>query len=89
MARRKDSDCSVTLEDKERELLETVKALGPGWHDRQSIAAYLAKNRLNPVEVTALELLVRAGKLEKEMQPTVQPHIHRWAYRVKETDVDS
>jgi hypothetical protein len=73
----------VAIEDKEHQMLEAVKALGPGWHDRLDIAAHLSKKRLNPVEATALDLLVTAGKLEKELQPGEQMHINRWVYRVK------
>jgi hypothetical protein len=72
------------IDDKEREMFNAVAALGPGWHDRLDIAAHLAKKRLNPVEATALDLLVRADRLEKQLQPGDQPHINRWVYRVKE-----
>jgi hypothetical protein len=73
----------VAIEDKEHEMMAAVKALGPGWHDRQDIADHMGKNRLNPAEVTVLDVLVMTGKLEKALQTGDQPHVNRWVYRIK------
>lgn len=73
----------VTIENKQVQLLEAMRALGDGWHDRQEIAAHLGKNKLNPSETTVLETLVASGKLDKELQPGQQAHVSRWVYRVK------
>src|SRR5258708_26801748 len=75
----------VTIEDKELEMLQALRQFGgTTWHDRQELAAALSKKRLNPVEIVALDLLVSAGKTEKELHVGNQPHVLRWVYRIKQ-----
>jgi hypothetical protein len=72
----------ATIEDTREALYKTLKALGPGWHDRQEIAAHVGKNRLNPVDTAALDLLVSDGRVEKVSQQAGRGNVTRWVYRV-------
>jgi hypothetical protein len=74
----------TTIEDKARELLDVLRALGPGWHERPAIAAKLGKAKLNAIEAATLDLLTSQGKIEQSKIPTRRPHILRSVYRIKE-----
>ncbi len=73
------------LDAKARRALQALKALGTGWHSRNTIAAKIGKSRLNPVEIIALDMLVSAGVIERSMRliPNM-PQINHWVYRAKE-----
>jgi hypothetical protein len=73
----------TTIEEKERQLVDVLKTLGPGWHERPAIAAALGKAQLNPVEVATLDLLTSQGQIEQSKIPTRRPHILRSVYRIK------
>ena len=72
------------IENKERILVDALRALGPGWHDRPAIAGRLGKTKLSAVEVATLDLLSSQGKIEQSTMATNRPHILRSVYRLKE-----
>jgi hypothetical protein len=68
-----------------RYLIDTLRGLGPGWHSRAELAAYLGKNRLNPAETATLDILAATGPLEREMRAVPErPHLNEYVYRIKE-----
>lgn len=75
----------LTIEDTAERLFDVLKSLGPGWHDRPAIAKVLGKNRLNPVDAAALDILVSAGRIERVSQPAGHGNVNRFVYRVKES----
>jgi hypothetical protein len=73
------------LDDKARRMLAALKALGKGWHSRADVAAQIGKNRLNPVEIVALDMLASAGQIDRAMKPKPDmPQVNQWVYRSKE-----
>lgn len=73
------------LDQTAREMLAALVELGPGWYSRRDVAAYLGKNKLNPVEIVTLDMLASIGKLERALRPTPsRPHINQWQYRIRE-----
>ena len=74
----------ATIDETKRALIDAIRTLGAGWHDRASIAGKLGKRVLNSNEVLLLDLMAQAGEIEKGMQPTKQPHIMRSVYKLKE-----
>lgn len=78
----------TTIEGKQRVMLKALRTLGADkWHDRNDLAKHFAKNRLNPVEVVALDLLEADGLVEKRMAQSRQPNVMRWEYRIKGGEV--
>jgi hypothetical protein len=71
------------LQGRTQDILAALKDMGPGWHSRADLAAHFSKNRLNPVEVAALDYLVAVGLIESELHPTSTQHINQWVYRIK------
>lgn len=74
----------LTIEETQETVFNALQALGRGWFSRAEIARQLNKNQLNPVESTALDLLVREGKLEKTSQPAGKGNVTKYVYKVKE-----
>jgi hypothetical protein len=74
----------VTIEDTAERLYSLLLKLGPGWHDRAELAKKLGKNKLNPVEAAALDLLASAGRVERVTQQAGTGNITRFVYQVKE-----
>lgn len=66
----------------EQELLTALRALGNGWHTRGHLADHLQKARLNPAEQILLERLVYSGQVEKRCEPSRNPHVLTFVYRV-------
>lgn len=71
------------LSDKERVILDALRACGSGWHDRKELAVALGKLQINPADMLILDLLADQGKIEKRLSPGTQEHINRWVYRLK------
>lgn len=65
------------------QLLEAIRALGPGWVTRSQIAAHIGKPKLSPIEVTRLETLIQMGVIEAERHEIEGPIPLRWEYRIK------
>lgn len=78
-----------TIEQREQEMLEVIKALGPGWHDRNAMAAHLGKKMLNPQQTMTLDLLASKGVIEKMQEATHREHIYHWLYRLPESSTDT
>ena len=63
------------------ELFDILVSMGPGWHDRESIAAAREKALLNVSEKAALKLLVDTGRIEQRLID-VNSFNRRLEYRV-------
>jgi hypothetical protein len=61
-----------------------LKAAGPGWHPRSTLARALNKARLSNGEVAALELLVMTGRVEMRRAEIDSPIPVRSEYRICE-----
>lgn len=44
----------------------------------------MGKNYPNASETTILDIMAESGEIEKQLQPTKQPHVMRVVYRIKE-----
>lgn len=73
----------MKLNDRENVILNALRQCGPGWHDRADLADALGKNKLNPAEITLLDVMADVGKIEKRFAPGKAEHINRWTYRLK------
>lgn len=66
-------------------LVEAMRGLGPGWHSRVEIAAYMGKNKLNPGELMVLdEMAVRGEIFERQLGPGPRESVFQWTYRIKD-----
>ncbi len=67
-------------------LFQALVALGPGWHTRREIAAYLKTKRVSGHAAVSLDLLIQDGRIEVERQDVIPPKgvEKRWIYRVKD-----
>ena len=65
-------------------MLESLNALGSGWHSRADLARQLNLRRLQQADAFALEYLVAQGLIQAERRPTHKPIRERWEYRVIE-----
>jgi hypothetical protein len=74
----------VTIEANEERLIEALGELGPGWHTRNDLAAQMDKRRLDPVLATLLEVLVRAGRIERKERRVPGRNLVEGQYRLKE-----
>ncbi len=74
---------TTTIEERDAILLNTLRKLGAGWHDRAEIAEALGKARLNAADVLVLDVLAREGVIEKGMAPTGLITVSKWQYRIK------
>lgn len=78
----------ATIEDTREKLYKALVTLGPGWHDRLSLARQIGKKTLNPVDIIALDTLTADGRIEKVSQQLPITgrggNFTRYVYRVKE-----
>lgn len=74
---------TTTVEERDAVLLNALRKLGAGWHDRRSIAKALGKTKLSPADTLALEVLQRQGVVEIGMAPTGLITVSKWQYRIK------
>ncbi len=77
----------ATIDETQERILNGLKSLGAGWHDRAELADAMGKRKLNPVEALALEMLAENKKVEAVDQPIVSEgrgrNITRRVYRVR------
>lgn len=83
--RRKKSMQTLTVKDRESKLMDAIRDLGPGWHDRNELADKLGKARLNPADIVTLDMMVERGLLDKGLAQTEMLNVSRWQYRAKES----
>ena len=71
------------LERTSNAVLATLKAMGPGWHNRAQIAEQLGKSKLNQLEAAALDQLAAIGTIERQLAVGKRTNANQYQYRVK------
>ena len=73
----------TALSAKVEQLIDALRACGPGWHSRAAIAQQLNKRRLNAYETAVLDTLVASGRVLAERHAINAPIRERWEYKIK------
>lgn len=73
-----------TLDQRATEVLQAIQSLGSGWHDRNTIAHALGKDRLRGEEILVLDYLIKENRIEQKAEAIPDTIVTKWLYRIKQ-----
>lgn len=63
------------LTEHQRKILDIIYAAPTGWMTRLELARAMGKRRLNPYDMSCLDLLAEQGLIEVSQRPSRAPHV--------------
>ncbi len=73
---------TAQLTVKQAALIEVLRSMGAGWHSRAAIATAMGKNRLNPLDIAALDELSAFVEIERRAVIGDRPSFAQYEYRL-------
>lgn len=63
------------LTEHQRKILDIIYSAEQGWMSRLELAKAMGKRRLNPYDMSCLDLLAEQGLIEVSQRPSRAPHV--------------